>query len=248
MNKWNAKRIAQSPIDIYVASNMPYEYPYKLMKPDHAAARVANSCSTLIMDSGIGDKTENQDVIDLANKYDADFVVPCDELHDQEATTKAVVEFLNLYEQSDCRAIPFIPLQPPYDKHYQELRGFHYYMLGGIAFDYTASEQVEEIKRFRRVAGPEPYAHALGVGGSMTVVRTLANNPNLVQSVDCSTPEQAAINSSVIDAELRQTNIEILHGEGSSPGRYQLAKTNAYQLVDAYTNASRHEQSLDQWC
>jgi len=244
---YNLDRIRRCPIDIYIASNMPYPYPYKLVKPRHVEQRVVDSCETLIFDSGIGDDTTNADVIDLAIQHNADFVVPCDELHDQDATTEAVYDFLETWEQSDCRATPMIPLQPPYDEHYQELSGFYHYMLGGIAFDYSPSEQLEELQKFRREAGPEPYAHALGVGGSMTIVRALANDPNLVQSVDCSTPEQAAINGAVIDSQLKQRSIGILHGDGSSRGRYDLAQTNAYQLVDAYTRASRESMSLQAW-
>ena len=237
--EYQLERVNRCPIDIYVASNMPYPYPYKLIKPEHAEQRVADTCDTLIMDSGIGDDTTNREVVELAQQYDADFVVPCDELHDQQATTEAVKDFVDVYEQMDVRATPLIPLQPPYDEHYQELSGHFADVLGGIAFDTTPRKQIEELKRFRRAAGPEPYAHALGIGGSMTVVNALANDPGLVQSVDCSTPEQAAINGSVIDAELKQRSVEILTGEGSSAGRYALAETNAYQLNDAYTKASR---------
>jgi len=244
-NDYNLARINRCPVDIYIASDKPYPYPYKLIKPEHANQRVADSCSTLIMDSGIGDDTTNQDVIDLAIKYDADFVVPCDELHNQDVTTQAVRAFMDIYERSECRAIPIIPLQPPYDEHYHDLSEFYYYALGGIAFDYSPSEQLEEIQRFRHAAGPQPYAHALGVGGSMTIVRTLANNPNLVQSVDCSTPEQAAIRGQIIDTQLKQREINILHGEGSNANRIDLMQTNAYQLVDAYTRAKRQQTSLD---
>jgi len=143
-----------------------------------------------------------------------------------------------------ARATPLIPLQPPYDEHYHDLPDFPAYCLGGIAFDYSPSEQIEAIESFRRVAGPDPYAHALGVGGSMTFVQYVANNPDAVQSVDCSTPEQAAINGSVIDASLKQKSISILNGDGSSRGRYSLAETNAYQLTDAYTKAARSDMSL----
>lgn len=244
---YNLDRLARCPIDIYVASAMPYPYPYKLVKPRHVERRVVDSCDTLIMDSGIGDDTTNADVLELAKKYDADFVVPCDELHDQETTTERVREFMDLYEDSDCRAIPFVPLQPPYDEHYRDLPDFHYYMLGGIAFDYSPREQVAEIQRFRRAAGPEPYAHALGVGGSMTTVRAIANDPGVVQSVDCSTPEQAAINGSVLDSKLKHQSIGIRTGEGSSCGRYDLAQTNAYQLADAYAEATTSQESLAAW-
>lgn len=242
--EYQLERVNRCPIDIYVASNMPYPYPYKLIKPEHAEQRIAETCDCLIMDSGIGDDTTNRHVLELAQKYDADFVVPCDELHDQAATTDAVTGFLQVYAEMDVRATPLIPLQPPYDEHYQQLSGHYAYVLGGIAFDTSPRKQIEELKRFRRAAGPEPYAHALGVGGSMTVVNALANDPNLVQSVDCSTPEQAAINGSVIDAGLKQKSIDILNGDGSSAGRYALAETNAYQLNDAYTKAARSEMSL----
>ena len=244
---YELERVKRCPIDIYVASNMPYPYPYKLGKPRHNDPKIRDSCTTWIQDSGIGDETENEDVIALARENDADFIIPCDELHDQDATTKAVLDFLELYDDADIRATPLIPLQPPYDKHYKQLPDFSAYCLGGIAFDYTAREQVEAIHTFRQVAGEAPYAHALGVGGSMEVVRTLANNPNLIQSVDCSTPEQAAINGSVIDAELKQQSIEILTGEGSSNNRYALAAQNAYQLNDAYTKAAKSEMCLSTW-
>lgn len=152
-NDYNLDRINRCPIDIYVASNMPYPYPYKLGKPEHATQKIRESCTTWIMDSGIGDDTTNEQVLDLAREYDADFVVPCDELYDQEATTKAVMDFLELYDDSDVRATPLIPLQPPYDKHYRELLDYSAYMLGGIAFDHTAREQVEAIHTFRTAAG-----------------------------------------------------------------------------------------------
>jgi len=241
---YELQRVNRCPIDIYVASNMPYPYPYKLGKPEHVSDRIRETSTTFIMDSGIGDNTTNDDVLALAKEHDADFVIPCDELHDHEATTKAVHDFLELYDDSEVRATPLIPLQPPYDEHYKELDGFAAYCLGGIAFDYSGREQVEELQRFRRAAGKKPYAHALGVGGSMDVVRAVGNNPNLIQSVDCSTPEQAAINSSVIDAQMTQKEMQIKTGSGSSAGRYMLAQQNAYQINDAYTVAANETQGL----
>ena len=242
---YDLERVDRCPVDIYVASNMPYPYPYKLGKPANQTPKIRDSCTTWIQDSGIGDETTNGDVLELAKEYDADFVIPCDELHDQDATTEAVHEFLELYDDSDVRATPMIPLQPPYDKHYKQLPDFPAYCLGGIAFDYSAREQVEAIRNFRTAAGDSPYAHALGVGGSMTVVRAVANNPGMVQSVDCSTPEQAAINGSLVDAQLKQRSMSILNGDGSSRGRYSLAETNAYQLNDAYVRAERQDMSLE---
>lgn len=242
---YNLARVRRCPIDIYVASNMPYPYPYKLGKPEHAELRVRDRCTTWIMDSGIGNEDmTNEEVMAIADKYDADFVVPKDYLHDQQRTTESVKQFLDLYASADLRAIPLIPLQPPHDEHYRDLPGHFAYMLGGMAFDYTPREQISAIESFRQVAGPSPYVHALGIGGSMTVVRAVANNPGMIQSLDCSTPEQAALNGAIMDAQLKQRQIEILNGEGSSNNRNDLAATNAYQLNDAYTRAARSEMSL----
>lgn len=243
--EYELDRIRRCPIDVYVASNMPYPYPYKLGKPSHATPKIRDSCTTWIMDSGIGNEDmTNTEVLELASEYDADFVVPKDYLHNQPKTTESVLEFLELYDDSDIRATPLIPLQPPHGEHYRDLPDFGAYMLGGIAFDYSPNEQISAIESFRDVAGGGPYVHALGVGGSMTVVRALANNPGWVQSVDCSTPEQAAKNGAILDSQLKQRPIEILTGEGSSRGRYSLAETNAYQLCDAFTRAARSEMSL----
>jgi hypothetical protein len=100
---------------------------------------------------------------------------------------------------------------------------------------------VKYLRDFRQEAGYSPYVHALGVGGSMTLVRAVANNPDLIQSVDCSTPEQAAINGSVIDSQLKHQPIGIMTGDGSGVGRYDLAQTNVLQLNDAYTSALRND-------
>jgi len=242
MEPYNLERVNRCPIDIYVASNMPYPYPYKLGKPRHASQKIRDSCETWIMDSGIGDDVSNAEVLDLAVEYDADFVVAKDYLHDQQATTWSIIEFLNLYEEHECTATPMIPLQPPHDEHYYDHPNHAAYVLGGMAGEETSpKEAIKYLRDFRRVAGDGPYAHALGVGGSMKLVRAVANNPGLVQSVDCSTPEQAAINGSVIDSRLKQRSIGIMTGDGSSAGRYDLAATNAYQLNDAYTNAVRND-------
>jgi len=127
---YELQRVNRCPIDIYVASNMPYPYPYKLGKPEHVSDRIRESSTAFIMDSGIGDDTTNADVLALAKEHDADFVIPCDELHDHEATTEAVHGFLELYDDSNVRATPLIPLQPPYDEHYKELPDHPAYCYG----------------------------------------------------------------------------------------------------------------------
>lgn len=243
MNQY--ERVNRCPIDIYVASNMPYEYPYKLVKPAHVTSTIVASAETTIMDSGIGNKDmTNKEVLDLSDKYDTDFVVAKDYLHDQEETTESVREFLDLYETHPTRATPLIPLQPPHHEHYQELAGEYAYLLGGMAFNVDTRTIIDAVERFRATAGTAPYVHLLGVGTNPRLMDYLANNPDMVQSIDASTPEQCAINGNIYDVTLKQQDYEIRTGEGSRVTRIGLAKHLAYTLNDAVT--MRYEEQSQQ--
>lgn len=246
MNQYD--RVDECPIDVYVASNMPYEYPYKLVKPEHVTPKVAQSCETLIMDSGIGnDEVSNADVLDLAHKHNADMVVAKDYLSDQPRTTESINRFIEEWWRHETSATPLIPLQPDHAKHYTDVPKAYHYLLGGMAFDYDTSEIINAVESFRETAGPGPYVHLLGVGANPRLMEWLARNPEYVQSIDCSTPEQCAINSNIYDVSLRQRDYQIRGGEGSSQTRYMLAQHLAYTLNDAIRMKYEQPQGLDAW-
>jgi hypothetical protein len=231
-------------VDVYVASNIPHDYPLVLQKPATASPEIRETATSYILDSGIGDETTNADVLDMAARLDADYVIPCDELHDQAATTAAVKDFLARYESHRCDAVPLIPLQPPHDEHYQDLPGHSHYCLGGMAFEDTTDEQaIRWIRDFREVAGPNPYVHALGIGGGDTVVNALAGT-GLVDSVDCATPELAAQYGCVLDGRLGQEHVLIHEGDGLQQRTRPLAAFNAWQIQDAWTREA--EDNLQQ--
>lgn len=223
-------------VDVYVASNLPTGYPRKLQKPSTVSADVRNTAETFIFDSGIGDDVSNQEVIDLATKYDADYVVAKDYLHDQERTTESVREFLDIYQESDCSSTPLIPLQPPFDQHYSELPGFEHYVLGGMAPpDIRTDEQLDWIRDFRKVA-PDVYAHGLGVGGGREFAER-CEDEDLLDSVDCSTPEMAAVFGKVLCKDLEQKEVLAFDGgEGKSDRTVPLAEFNSWQIHDFWVN------------
>jgi len=220
--------------ELFIASAIPHSFPNKLQKPSTVNRRVRDKTETFIMDSGIGDDTDNADVLDLAAEYNADYVVACDVLHDQQATTESVHEFLRLYDDHETDATPLIPLQPPHSEHYRDLPEFDHYCLGGMATeDVSDTQAIRWIRQFRDAAGPEPYVHALGVGGGIEFVRQVAGS-GMVDSVDCSTPEMAAMFGKVLDAQLRQTEVRIGSGEGVSRRNIPLAEFNSWQIKDAW--------------
>jgi len=240
-------RVADCPIDVYVASNMPYDYPYKLVKPEHVSQEIVDSAKTVIMDSGIGnDELDNTDVLDLAAKYDADMVVGKDYLHDQDRTTASINEFLNAWDDHHCRATPLIPLQPPHHEHYEQVAGQYHYLLGGMAFGWSTDQIISAVQKFRNRVGDSPYVHLLGVGANRKLMDFLARNPGMVQSIDCSTPEQCAINSKIYDVNLNQRDYQIRTGEGSRRIRSDLSRHLAYTLCDSITMRHNTEQSKQQ--
>jgi len=197
--------------DVFVASELAHNYPLVLQKPANATRKIRETADTYILDSGIGDETTNGEVLNLAHDLDADYVIPCDELHNQAATTRSVQEFYLQYDSHPCDATPLIPLQPPHADHYHDLPGHEHYCLGGMAGkDVSDDQAIRWIREFREVAGPDIYLHALGVGGGSTIVRALAGE-RIVNSVDCSTPELAAMNGKAL------TTNSYLHLSGKYP-------------------------------
>lgn len=219
---------------VYVASNIPTAYPWKLQKPATIDRTVRETATeSFIFDSGIGDDTTNEGVLDYAHEHDADYVVAKDYLHDQARTTESVREFLELYPEHPCEATPLIPLQPPFDQHYAQLDEFDHYVLGGMAKENCGTkQQLKWIRDFRRVA-PDVYAHGLGVGGGWSFVRKVAPE-RLLDSIDCATPEMAAIKGKVLNGRLQQQGINTYNGDGSAKRTHPLAEVNSWQLHDVW--------------
>jgi len=245
-------RVDACPIDIYIPSNMPYEYPYKLGKPSYAKQYIRESAETYILDSGIGDDVTNAEVLDTAHDLDADFVVAKDVLHDREQTTANITEFLSLYDDHPCRATPMLPLQPDHVDHYDDLPANYAYLLGGVSpslSDNTIGDIISTVEAFREAVGHGPYLHLLGVGANPRLADWLARNPDAVQSIDVSTPEQCAIKNQIYDIGLRQQDYKLRTGDGSSQGRYKLAEHLAYLLNDSIVHRMKEEKTtLGEWC
>lgn len=224
---------------VYVASRRPHDYPFKLSRPHEMSQRVVDLSESFIIDSGIGDDFTNQQIIKLANKYDPEFVIPKDYLHDQEATTESVNEFLDMY---DGDATPLIPLQPPHHEHYESLPGHSHYALGGMAGNNTSTtEIIRHIERFNSVAPPSTYIHGLGIGADIQFIRRVAGK-GLLDSIDTSTPDRAATNGRVMDQELSKTEVRIKTDAGVDKRTEALSKFNCWQVQDAWEREHKKNQ------
>jgi hypothetical protein len=232
---------------VFVASNMPTTYPCKLQKPSTVSNRVRDTADEFILDSGIGDDVSNHEVLDLAAEYNADYVVGKDYLHDQDRTTESIKRFIDKHAYHDTTATPLIPLQPPHAEHYQTLvdKGLDvhdHYVLGGMATDdVTTADQIAWIRDFHNKTPDDLYVHGLGVGGGMDFVSTVAGK-GWLDSVDCSTPEQAAMFGKVLDLRLRQREmLAFSGGEGKSRRTYPLAAFNSWQVHDVWVREAKQQ-------
>lgn len=223
---------------LFVASAMKTDYPYKLQKPSTITQPIRDTAEEFIFDSGIGDDVSNEEVLFTADKYNADWVVAKDYLHDQQKTSESVNEFLDIYDDHGFNFTPLIPLQPPFDKHYQALSGFSHYVLGGMAVEsVSVTQQYKWIRNFRNVE-PDAYAHGLGVGGGIEFVQRFAGK-GFLDSVDCATPEMAAQFGSILDKRLRQIQVRVMSGEGASKRNKALAEFNSWQIMDVWDRESK---------
>jgi len=232
---------------VYIASNMPTGYPWKLQKPSTVNERVRSTAEEFMLDSGIGDDVSTDELVTLAREYNPEYLVAKDELHNHETTIKNTIELLE--RASDFAAEVLIPLQPDYVEHYQKLteRGLdgQKYVLGGMAIpEVDTAQALEWIHKFRDIA-PDVYAHGLGIGGGIEIVEALAGN-DILDSVDCATPEMAAINGCVLDTRLRQNEVMAFPGgEGRSKRSYALADFNSWQIKDVWENTASSQHGLE---
>jgi hypothetical protein len=232
---------------VFVASSMPTAYPWKLQKPATINSRIRATADEFIFDSGIGDDTTTGEVLGAAHEHDADYVVAVDELHDFETTTRNAYEFLDRYEDHPCTATPMIPVQcdPARDKwhadHLQALPDHTHYVLGGMKDDGISERQkICAVREFREAVGSDAYVHGLGIGGGIEIASKVAGT-GWLDSVDCSTPEQAAISGDILDPRLRHTDAMVFPGgEGRTKRTYPLAEFNSWQIHDVWVQEAKH--------
>lgn len=218
------------PVRIYAASSLKHPWPYRLQNAAECYPASFWRSQDRILDSAIGEDLSNQEVLDHAVERHATAVVAKDYLGDHEATTESIEEFADLHDpERHPRA--YIPLQPPYDEHVAEVYTIienshldHRYMLGGLA-NASPSRRIEELLSFRKEVGPGPEAHGLGWGLDDQLVVTLREEPGLLDSVDNSSPSQAAQNGQVLDKHWQARDCP------NVDGKYQNSVHGAFEFA-----------------
>ncbi|NUC74771.1 hypothetical protein HTZ84_21140 [Haloterrigena sp. SYSU A558-1] len=229
--------LEKCPVNIYAASSLKHPWPYRLQKAGECAPASFWRSQHRILDSNITDPTvTNEDILAEAVTKDATAVVAKDylpfHLYDRkfdleeltgaanhtEATTQSIREFIDLHDP-DRHPPAYIPLQPPYVDHIQDIREIvvdshleERYMLGGLK-NANPKRRISEAQALRDEIGDEPDLHGLGWGLSDSLVESLRHNPDLIESVDNSGPSQAILNGGLLDKHWQKQPFGLVEGQ-----------------------------------
>lgn len=188
--------VDESYLEIYLSSvdGARIYWPWRMQIPKDASSKYRNACEKYIIDSDFGDEgVTNEDVLDTAFSVNAEVATLADVYKDCDATIDAILEGVETAENHSFEGELLIPLQQPYVECYESLSDTgSYFGLGGMK-DKPLNEKLRRVKEFRREVGNTTHLHGFGMGVSDELAVELQEWPELLDSVDYTTPIQSAI-------------------------------------------------------
>lgn len=201
-----AKLLEAAYIDVYLSANVGSTtaplgsrayYPHRLEQvheiPDSATSHP--QCHRYIVDSSYKDPTiNNEDALNTANRVDAQAVILADQEGAMQQTIESVLTGLDMAEGHPFDGDIIIPLQAPHDGCYRKLRNAgvsadHIYAIGGYRSESDANK-IEAAKAVQAEADDHVRLHGLGFGVTDQMACRIRSEPELLESVDVSTPAQ----------------------------------------------------------
>jgi len=200
--------VQEAYVDLYLSANIGSTtsergprayYPFQLEAvheiPESATEHP--NCYRYIVDSSIQDPDyDNKDALDAGARINANAVILADVYKDLEGTVEAVLEGVEMYHDHEYDGEIIIPLQAPHGECYRRLRDHgisseHTFALGGLK-DAEDHKKINAAKAVREES-TEIDLHGLGFGVTERLAKEIRDNPDLLDSVDYSTPIQQSI-------------------------------------------------------
>jgi len=185
-------------IDLFLAGvdGARIYWPWRMAKKrrDSLGRSYRNACEVYWVDSAIQDSDYgNQNVLDDAHDFDAEAVLLADTMGNYDETVKSLKAGLDLVDDHAFDGEVIIPLQAPYDECYTEFAGeSEIYAIGGLNQATTDAPRIKAAKDVRALAGDGIHLHGLGWGPRDELAKAIHENPDLIDSIDYSTPIQSA--------------------------------------------------------
>lgn len=182
-------------VELYLSANDGARifWPWRMHPPKEASDRYRDACTDYVIDSDPKDgSVTTRDALNAAVEYDAKAASLQDVYLDFDATVDALLRGLETADDHAFGGSLLIPLQAPYAECYREIgepEG-HWIGVGGLK-DAGDAERIRAAWEVREVA-PDAHIHGFGWGPRDDLAREISAHPDLLDSMDYSTPVQKA--------------------------------------------------------
>lgn len=181
-------------------------WPWRMRPPKYASQRLRDACEKFIVDSDpLDDNVTTKDALDSGHSIGAEVVSLQDIYHNKDATVAKLLEGLETADSHDFDGLLLLPLQKPYVDCWQELGEPTNHLLGiGGLKDATPAERLEATRELRNAVGNGVWIHGFGWGVE-GLAKPIRNNPQLLDSLDYSSPMQNGASVSASSGKERMT-------------------------------------------
>jgi len=203
--------IDASPIELYLSAGdgARIYWPWRMEPPKEASRSYRNVCEKYIIDSDpLDDAVTTKQVLDKAVAVDAEVASLQDVYLDKEATVESLLRGMEVADDHEFDGKLLLPLQSPFVECYKEVGEptDHLIGIGGLK-DGTEWERIEATKTLRSYTGNDVWIHGFGWGPTDKLAQQIRSTPDLIDSLDYSTPVQTAIKSTDMPGAERKSLI-----------------------------------------
>lgn len=195
-------------VDLYLSGTdgARIYWPWR-MQPEHEATQTyRNACEHFIIDSAPQrEDITTKDVLDTAYNVDAEVASLQDVYLNCDATIDSLLKGLELADSHIFEGRLLLPLQEPFVKCYREIGSPTEHMIGiGGLKGASNAARIKAAKTIREIA-PNIHLHGFGWGPTEDLAAEIRRSPDLLDSIDYSTPLQTAINTKMTPGDERMS-------------------------------------------
>lgn len=188
--------VEKSPINFYLSANdgARVYIPGRMQPPHESSQRYVNQCNSYFIDSAFSrEDIGNREVLKTATKLNADKIVLEDVYQDLEGTVEKVNEGKELAEKHRFAGEIYHPIQEPYIECWERIGKPKKVCIGGLK-NGSHSRRIEVVQSLREESKKSLTIHGLGWGLYNDMIRSIRNDPALIDSIDARTPWSSARN------------------------------------------------------
>lgn len=170
-------------------------WPWRMNPPRRACQSYRDACEQYVVDSDpLDDDVTATDVLDTAHRLDAEVASLQDVYQDKDATVDSLLRGLEVADDHPFDGALLLPLQSPYVDCWRELGEptDEWLGIGGLK-DGTPAERIQASHNLRSAVGYDVRIHGFGWGVT-GISSEIRSNPDLLDSLDYSTPVQNSSN------------------------------------------------------